>query len=139
MITYAERPWIKSYDDGLPTSIDFPDIPLHQFIKDTTKRIPHQTALVTPAALPLLGRISKETSYAELDRASDALAAALVDLGLKKGDRVGASTMASKPMSKSWRMTWRFSSTLAGRPASPRQPCRNIGRWWPICCKPKAS
>lgn len=88
MITYAERPWIKSYDDGLPTSIDFPDIPLHQFIKDTTKRIPHQTALVTPAALPLLGRISKETSYAELDRASDALAAALVDLGLKKGDRV---------------------------------------------------
>ena len=88
MITYAERPWIQSYDEGMPTSIDVPDIPLHRFIKDTTKRIPHHTALVTPAALPLLGRISKEVSYAELDRASDAMAAALVDLGLKKGDRV---------------------------------------------------
>lgn len=87
MITYAERPWIQSYDEGMPTSIDFPDIPLHQFIKDTTQRIPHHAALVTPAALPLLGRIGKEVTYAELDRASDALAAALVDLGLKKGDR----------------------------------------------------
>lgn len=87
MVAYAERPWIQSYDEGMPTSLDFPDVPLHQFIKDTTRRIPHQTALTTPAALPLLGRISRDVSYAELDRASDALAAALVDLGLKKGDR----------------------------------------------------
>ena len=87
MTAYAERPWIQSYDEGMPTSLDFPDVPLHQFIKDTTSRIPHQTALTTPAALPLLGRISRDVSYAQLDRASDALAAALVDLGLKKGDR----------------------------------------------------
>ena len=87
MTAYAERPWIQSYDEGMPTSLDFPDVPLHQFIKDTTRRIPHQTALTTPAALPLLGRISREVSYVELDRAADALAAALVDLGLKKGDR----------------------------------------------------
>lgn len=87
MTAYAERPWIQNYDEGMPTSLDFPDVPLHQFIKDTTRRIPHQTALTTPAALPLLGRISREVSYAELDRAADALAAALVDLGLKKGDR----------------------------------------------------
>lgn len=88
MVTYADRPWTKSYDDGMPTSIDFPDVPLHQFIKDTTKRIPHNTALITPAVLPVLGRISKEMTYLELDRASDALAAALVDIGVKKGDRV---------------------------------------------------
>ena len=87
MTAYAERPWIQNYDEGMPTSLDFPDVPLHQFIKDTTRRIPHQTALTTPAALPLLGRISRDVNYAELDRASDALAAALVDLGLKKGDR----------------------------------------------------
>ena len=88
MVTYAERPWIQSYDEGMPTSLDFPDVPLHQFIKDTTRRIPHHTALVTPAALPVIGRISKEMTYAELDRASDAMAAALIDLGLKKGARV---------------------------------------------------
>lgn len=88
MVTYAERPWIKSFDDGLVSSLDFPDVPLHQFIKDTSKRIPNHTALITPADLPVLGRSGKETTYAELDRASDAMAAALVDLGVKKGDRV---------------------------------------------------
>ena len=88
MVTYADRPWIKSYDDGMPTSIDFPDVPLHHFIKDTTKRIPHHTALITPAPLPVLGRIGKQMTYAELDNTSDALAVALVDSGLNKGDRV---------------------------------------------------
>lgn len=88
MVSYAERPWTQSYDLGMPTSLEFPDVPLHQFLKDTSARIPQQTALITPAALPLVGRSSKSVTYAELDRASDALAAALVDQGLKKSERV---------------------------------------------------
>lgn len=88
MVTYAERPWIKSYDVGMPTSVEIPEVPLHQFLKDTRVRIPNNTALITPANLPLLGRISHAITYEELDRQSDALAAALVDIGLKKSDRV---------------------------------------------------
>ena len=88
MVTYADKPWIGSYDVGMPTSVEFPEVPLHQFLMDTRVRIPHNTALITPANLPLIGRISRSISYEELDRASDALAAALVDLGLKKSDRV---------------------------------------------------
>ena len=88
MTSYAERPWTKSYDVGLPTSLEFPDVPLHQFLKDTRARIPQHTALITPADLPVIGRISRAVTYEELDRASDALAAALVDMGLKKSDRV---------------------------------------------------
>ncbi len=88
MVSYAERPWQKSYDAGMPTSVTIPDVPLHQFLKDTRLRVPHHTALITPAALPLLGRVSRAVTYEELDRASDALAAALVDQGLKKSDRV---------------------------------------------------
>ena len=88
MVTYAERPWLKSYDAGMATSLDVPDIPLHQLLKNTRARVPHHTALITPADLPLLGRVSKTVTYEELDRASDALAAALVDMGLKKSDRV---------------------------------------------------
>ena len=88
MVSYAERPWTKSYDVGMPTSVEIPEIPLHQFLKDTRVRIPHNTAFITPADLPLIGRISRSITYEELDRASDALAAALVDLGLKKSDRV---------------------------------------------------
>ena len=88
MVTYAERPWINSYDVGIPASVDIPEVPLHQFLKDTRVRTPHNTALITPANLPLVGRISRSITYEELDRASDALAAALVSLGLKKSDRV---------------------------------------------------
>ncbi len=88
MVSYAERPWTKSYDVGMPTSVEIPEIPLHQFLKDTRVRIPHNTAFITPADLPLIGRISRSITYEELDRASDALAAALVELGLKKSDRV---------------------------------------------------
>ena len=88
MVTYAERPWINSYDVGIPASVEIPEVPLHQFLKDTRVRIPHNTALITPVNLPLVGRISRSISYEELDRASDALAAALVDMGLKKSDRV---------------------------------------------------
>ena len=88
MVTYAERPWTENYDVGMPTRLEFPEVPLHQFLKDTSARIPQNTALITPAALPVIGRVSKNFSYAELDRASDALAAALVDQGLKKSDRV---------------------------------------------------
>lgn len=88
MVTYAERPWTNSYDVGLPTSLEFPEIPLHQLLKDTRNRIPHHTALITPANLPVLGRINRAITYEELDRSSDALAAALIDLGLQKSDRV---------------------------------------------------
>ena len=88
MVSYTERPWTKSYDVGMPTSVDFPEVPLHQFLQDTRVRIPHNIALITPANLPVIGRISRSITYEELDRASDALAAALVDLGLKKSDRV---------------------------------------------------
>lgn len=88
MVSYAERPWVKSYDVGMPTSIEIPEAPLHQFLKDTRVRAPHNTALITPANLPVVGRVSRSFTYEELDRASDALAAALVDLGLRKSDRV---------------------------------------------------
>ena len=88
MVSYADRPWIKSYDVGMPSSLEFRDVPLHQFLKETRARIPQHTALITPANLPVLGRVSRSITYEELDRASDALAAALLDLGLKKSDRV---------------------------------------------------
>ncbi len=88
MVTYSDRPWTNSYDVGMPTSVRIPDVSLHQFLKDTRNRIPHNTALITPANLPLIGRVSRSITYEDLDRASDALAAALVDMGLQKSDRV---------------------------------------------------
>ncbi len=87
-ITYAERPWLKSYDEGLAHSIDYPAVPVHSFLQETAKKHPGRTALVTSVKVPIFGRLSSEYTYAELERASDAMAAALVDKGLQKGDRV---------------------------------------------------
>lgn len=87
-ITYADRPWTKTYDEGIPATLDYPPIPLHQFLHDTTKKFPNRIALITSTRLPLLGRVASSITYAELERASNAMAAALVDKGLEKGDRV---------------------------------------------------
>lgn len=87
-ITYADKPWVKTYDPGIPASIDYPDVPLHQFLNDTSRKYPNKTALITSAKLPVIGRLASETSYSELSQSSDALAAALLKMGLKKGDRV---------------------------------------------------
>ncbi|MEM9952920.1 MAG: AMP-binding protein [Chloroflexota bacterium] len=87
-LTYADKPWVKTYDTGIPASIDYPNVPLHQFLVDTTNKYPNKTALITSAKLPVVGRVSSGMTYRELNSASDALAKALVELGLKKGDRV---------------------------------------------------
>ncbi len=89
MVTYAERPWTKRYDPGCPTSLEpYPEIPLHQFLRDSAQKHAERPAITTTLKLPLFGRVDSNLTYRELDRQSDALASALVALGLKKGDRV---------------------------------------------------
>jgi long-chain acyl-CoA synthetase len=87
-LTYADKPWLKHYDKGVPHTINYPQVPLHQFLHDTAKRVPNAVALVSSAKLPVLGRVAAEMNYAQLEVASDAMAAAFVEMGLKKGDRV---------------------------------------------------
>jgi long-chain acyl-CoA synthetase len=89
MVTYADRPWVKSYDEGIPASLEpYPEIGLHDFLRKSAKEFPDNTVLVTTVKLPLVGRVTSALTYKELDRASDALAYAMMDMGLKKGDRV---------------------------------------------------
>ncbi|MEL7432831.1 MAG: AMP-binding protein [Chloroflexota bacterium] len=89
MVTYAERPWTKHYDEHVPASLEpYPDKVIHEYLREAAQKHPNKTALITTAKLPLLGRQDTQLTYRELDVASDAMAAALVDLGLQKGDRV---------------------------------------------------
>lgn len=89
MVTYAERPWLKHYDKDVPATLQpYPAIPLHRFLEDTARTAPNRVALITSAHVPVLGRQSSEVTYTDLNTQADALAAALVDMGLKKGDRV---------------------------------------------------
>jgi long-chain acyl-CoA synthetase len=89
MVTYADRPWTKRYDAGVPPTMEpYPDKALHDFLREAAQKSPNNVALITQLKAPLVGRQSHATTYGELDRSSDALAAALVDMGLKKGERV---------------------------------------------------
>ncbi|NWG18271.1 MAG: long-chain fatty acid--CoA ligase [Chloroflexi bacterium] len=89
MVTYAERPWTKRYDSNVPASLEpYPDITVHSFLEEAAQKAPNSAALVSSAHLPVLGRQASIMTYGELDRLSGSLAAALIDMGLKSGDRV---------------------------------------------------
>lgn len=89
MVTYDDRPWTKQYDPHVPPSMaPYPEHGLHELLSRTAQENPNAVALITTARLPVLGRQSSTVTYQQLESLSDALAAALVDKGLKKGDRV---------------------------------------------------
>lgn len=89
MTTYADKPWTKFYDPGVPETLaPYPETTLHDLLRRSARQYPDHTALLTDAKLPLLGHRHQSLSYHELDTLSDAIAAALINFGLKKGDRV---------------------------------------------------
>jgi long-chain acyl-CoA synthetase len=75
-----DRPWFKSYDPGLPRTLrPYPNCTLLDVMAETARDRPEHTALLFKGA---------RMSYGELERLSNAFAAALVHLGVQKGDRV---------------------------------------------------
>lgn len=80
------KPWLKSYDPGVPHTIDYPAVPVYHFLEENARTMPDRTALVFQPAPA--GYAGGRMSYRELSDASDRLAAALSDLGVQKGDRV---------------------------------------------------
>jgi long-chain acyl-CoA synthetase len=75
-----EKPWFKFWPEGLPKSLDYPDMSLAQVLRETTQKYSRN-----PAIIYFGGRIS----FGELDQLVDKFATALQNLGVKKGDRVG--------------------------------------------------
>jgi long-chain acyl-CoA synthetase len=77
--TYLARPWLAHYPKGVPAGVEVPLKTVAQAFDEATQRAPDRAAVV------FYGR---SISYRELREASDRLACALADLGVKKGDRV---------------------------------------------------
>ena len=75
-----ERPWLEQYDEGVPHSIVYPEVPLFYFLEEAAKDYPDSPCTIFKGA---------KISYREMNEMTDRLAAGLVDLGVKKGDRVG--------------------------------------------------
>jgi long-chain acyl-CoA synthetase len=77
--SYADRPWIRSYEAGVPPSLSYPDSTLGNVLAQTAQKFPDHTALLF---------YGKKISYGELDKLVNRFAQALVGLGVRKGDRV---------------------------------------------------
>jgi long-chain acyl-CoA synthetase len=69
----------KPYPRGVPYSINYPEIPVYAFMENSARKFPNRDATI------FLGARLK---YAELWDQAKRLAAALQELGLKRGDRV---------------------------------------------------
>jgi long-chain acyl-CoA synthetase len=89
MVTYKDRPWTENYDEGVPASLEpYPKHPLHDFLRQSAQKFPDRPLTLSSAHLPVLGRKHRILTYREVDQLSDAMAVGLVNMGLKKGDRV---------------------------------------------------
>jgi long-chain acyl-CoA synthetase len=76
---YEARPWLKHYPDYMPADITPQFASGLDMLRETVRAMPEQSAMYY---------FDRSISYGELDRESDAFAAALKDLGVTKGDRV---------------------------------------------------
>lgn len=79
MTTYAERPWLKLYADGIPKGI----VPEYSSMLDLFRA----SALRSPSALAIK-YFDGVLTFAELDAHSDAIAVGLVANGFNQGDRL---------------------------------------------------
>ncbi|MEI7749117.1 MAG: AMP-binding protein, partial [Chlorobiaceae bacterium] len=82
------KPWIRHYDKGVPHT-------LHPYPEETLVDVVRRSAVEQPQH-PAMYFKGVSLSYRELDRQSDALAGALLSLGLGMGDRV-ALIMPNSP------------------------------------------
>ena len=77
------KPWLKYYDEGVPHTLEYPDVPLHRFLEESARKYPDSIATILPGKFG-----DTKLTYSELNGLANRLANALIDLGLKKGDRV---------------------------------------------------
>ncbi len=74
-----EKVWLEHYEKEVPHSINYPSLSLYQLFQQSAKKYSQQ---------PAVHFMGRELTYSELSSQIDALAAALAELGVKKGDRV---------------------------------------------------
>jgi long-chain acyl-CoA synthetase len=75
----THKPWLKNYEPGVPPTLEYPQEPVYHFLVETARKYPQNTCTIFQ---------DKMISYQQMNLLSNSLAAALVDLGVRKGDRV---------------------------------------------------
>ncbi len=76
----SNKPWLANYDKGVPHTIEYPKAPLFQFLEEAARKYPDRACTIFKGAV---------ISYRDMNEKTNQMAAALVEMGIKKGDRVG--------------------------------------------------
>ncbi|MDP9278990.1 MAG: long-chain fatty acid--CoA ligase [Gemmatimonadota bacterium] len=72
--------WLQGYDEGVPPSLEpYPERTLLDYLSESARDWPDRPALLFKGAT---------ITYGRLERESDSLAAAFIEIGVKRGDRV---------------------------------------------------
>ena len=72
--------WLQGYDEGVPPSLEpYPERTLLDYLSESARDWPDRPALLFKGAT---------VTYARLERESDSLAAAFIEIGVKRGDRI---------------------------------------------------
>jgi long-chain acyl-CoA synthetase len=82
-----ERPWHKSYAKGIPPHLEYERTPMAQALARTARELPDKTALIF---------VDSKITYRQLDDMANRFANALIDMGVKPGDKV-AMLMPNMP------------------------------------------
>ena len=77
-LSYADKPWIKNYDDGVAPEVEVPDYPLFALLEESAQKYPNNTAIVYQG---------NRINYYDLNALANDVAAALAASGFKHGDR----------------------------------------------------
>ena len=89
MAEFLSCPWIKVYDAGIGASLEpYPPECLHVQLEQTAIKHANKVACITSGRVPVAGRLGAELSWSQTNSASTQLAAALAELGVRKGDAV---------------------------------------------------
>jgi long-chain acyl-CoA synthetase len=114
--TYLAKPWLAHYQKGVPATVEVPLKSVAQAFDEATARAPERPAVV------FYGR---SISYRELREATDRLACALADLGVKKGDRIALYLLNSPQFIIAYFAALKCGATVT--PISPVYTSHEVG------------
>ena len=78
-MTYMDKPWLKSYEKGVPESIKFEEVSISDFLERSIKEFPDDIALIF---------LGYKVTFRQLKDQVDRFATCLTDFGVKQGDSV---------------------------------------------------
>ncbi len=78
-ISNREKPWLKSYQKGVPEKINYEEICMPEILERTVSKFPDNIALIFQGY---------QVSYSQMKDMVDRFATCLTDFGVKKGDSV---------------------------------------------------